>query len=127
MTAQETLPGQNPPSIPAGGSQEDFAAPTAFIPREGISRATFSVDYSYVGSGQAKFQGANLGNSEGQSVNASLAGAVALNDKWFVPLGISSANFFLDSVGRELDYQRIGQTVQFDPAPYAQAGLKYRF
>ena len=31
------------------------------------------------------------------------------------------------SVGRETDYQRIGQTVKFAPAPYAQAGLKYRF
>jgi opacity protein-like surface antigen len=31
------------------------------------------------------------------------------------------------SVGRELDYQRIDQTVKFDPAPYAQAGIKYRF
>ena len=31
------------------------------------------------------------------------------------------------SVGRELDFKRIGQTVTFDPAPYAQAALKYRF
>jgi opacity protein-like surface antigen len=98
LWAQETPPGEVPLPTPAGGSQEDFAAPTAFIPSEGRSRATFSVDYSYVGPGQAKFQGAGLGNSEAQSVNASLAGAVALNEKWFVPLGISSANFFLDSV-----------------------------
>ena len=31
------------------------------------------------------------------------------------------------SVGREIDYKNIGQTVTFDPAPYVQAGLKYRF
>ena len=29
--------------------------------------------------------------------------------------------------GVQIDYQRIGQTITFDPAPYAQAGLKYRF
>jgi opacity protein-like surface antigen len=98
LTAQEAPPVQGPPSTPAGGSQEDFAAPTAFTPSEGKSRATFSIDYSYVGPGQAKFQGANLGNSEAQSVNASVAGAVALNEKWFIPLGISSANFFLNSL-----------------------------
>ncbi len=99
LTAQETPPAENPPPTPAGGSQEEFAAPTAFTPGQGRSRVTFSSDYSYVGPGQAKFQGVNLGNSEAQSVNASLAGAVALNEKWFVPLGISSANFFLDSPG----------------------------
>jgi opacity protein-like surface antigen len=96
LTAQETPPGESPPPAPAGGSQADFAAPTAFTPSEGKSRATFSVDYSYVGPRQTKFQGANLGNSEAQSVHASLAGAVALDEKWFIPLGISSANFFLD-------------------------------
>jgi hypothetical protein len=31
------------------------------------------------------------------------------------------------SVGREIDYRRIGQTVKFDPSPYCQAGVKYRF
>ncbi len=31
------------------------------------------------------------------------------------------------SFDRELDYQRIDQTVKFDSAPYIQAGLKYRF
>jgi hypothetical protein len=31
------------------------------------------------------------------------------------------------SVGREIDYKRIGQTVAFDPAPYGQVGVKYRF
>ncbi|MGO8677617.1 MAG: DUF6268 family outer membrane beta-barrel protein [Limisphaerales bacterium] len=98
VTAQETPPAEIPPATPAGGSQGDFAAPTAFAARDGKSRATFSVDYSYVGPGQAKFQGANQGNSEAQSVNASLAGAVALNDKWFVPLGVSSADFFLNSL-----------------------------
>lgn len=98
LTAQEAPPAESsPPATPAGGSQGDFAAPTAFTARDGKSRATFSIDYSYVGPGQAKYQGANLGNSEAQSVNASLAGAVALNEKWFVPLGISSANFFLNS------------------------------
>lgn len=31
------------------------------------------------------------------------------------------------SFERELHYQRIGQTVKFDPAPYIQTGLKYLF
>jgi opacity protein-like surface antigen len=31
------------------------------------------------------------------------------------------------SFDRELDYQRIDQTVKFDSAPYVQAGLRYRF
>ena len=98
LSAQETQPGAGPPPTPAGGSQAEFAAPTAFMPVAGKSRATFSVNDSYVGAGQAKFQGAKLGNSEADSVNASLAGAVALDEKWFIPLGVHSANLFLDSV-----------------------------
>lgn len=31
------------------------------------------------------------------------------------------------SFDRELDYQRIGETIHFDSAPYVQAALKYRF
>jgi Domain of unknown function (DUF6268) len=31
------------------------------------------------------------------------------------------------SFAREIDYQRIGETVDFGSAPYVQAGLKYRF
>jgi opacity protein-like surface antigen len=98
LRAQEAPPVESPPPTPAGGSQEDFAAPTAFTPSQGKSRATLSMDYSYVGTGQAKYQGLSVGNSEAQSLNASLAGAVALNEKWFVPLGVSSANFFLNSL-----------------------------
>ena len=86
------------PPTPPGGSQQDFAAPTAFTTIAGKSRATVSVDYSYVGPGQSKFQGEKLGNSDAQLVNASVAGAVALDEKWFIPLGISSANLFLDPV-----------------------------
>ena len=94
-------PGDPACGDPAGHPRRRLARglrrPTAFAARDG-TRATFSVDYSYVGPGQAKFQGDNQGNSEAQSVNASLAGAVALNDKWFVPLGVSSADFFLNSL-----------------------------
>ncbi len=31
------------------------------------------------------------------------------------------------SVGREIDYNRLDQTVSFDPAPYVEAGIRYRF
>ncbi len=31
------------------------------------------------------------------------------------------------SVGRQINYRRIDQTVEFDPAPYVRAGLRYRF
>jgi hypothetical protein len=97
--AQDSQPSESQPPTPAGGSQQDFATAIAFTPREGNrSRTIFSVDYSYVGAGQAKFQGTKQGNSEAQSLNASFAGAVPLNEKWFLPLGLSSANFFLDSV-----------------------------
>jgi hypothetical protein len=104
LRAQEAPADQEAPAeesqvpIPAGGSQEGFASPTAFSPIEGKSREVFSLDYSYVGPGQAKYQGLSTGNSEAQSVNASLAEAVVLNDKWFIPLGVNSANFYLNSL-----------------------------
>jgi Domain of unknown function (DUF6268) len=31
------------------------------------------------------------------------------------------------SLGRRLDYTRLDETVRFDPGPYVQAGLRYRF
>jgi len=31
------------------------------------------------------------------------------------------------SVGRQIDYTRLGETVEFDPSPYIQAGVKGRF
>ena len=31
------------------------------------------------------------------------------------------------SVGREINYTRLNQTVSFEPSPYVQAGLRLRF
>jgi hypothetical protein len=31
------------------------------------------------------------------------------------------------TVARELDYKHLDQTVSFDPSPYCQLGVKYRF
>ena len=31
------------------------------------------------------------------------------------------------SLGRQIDYTRLDETVRFDPSPYVQAGLRYRF
>ena len=100
LVAQEALPTENQPATPPGGSEQVFAAPTAFTPRDwNWSRATLGVDYSYVGAGRAQYQGVKLSSSDAHAVNASLAGAIALNEKWFVPIGLHSGNFFLDPVG----------------------------
>ncbi len=98
LCAQEAPPEGNQAPTLAGGSQEGFASPTSFVPRDGAPRVIFSVDGSYVGAGQAKFEGAKLGNSDAEMVGASLAGAVPINERWFVPLGVSSANIFLEPV-----------------------------
>jgi opacity protein-like surface antigen len=57
-----------------------------------------AVDYSYVGGGEAEFKGSKTGDSQAQSANVMMAGAVPLSQRWFVPLGLGSGNFFLDSV-----------------------------
>jgi len=115
LVAQETPPTESPPPAPAGGSQQDFAPATAFTPREGKMRAALSIDYSYVGSSQTKFQGTYRDFHLGAGVEYEIVRGLSLS----VEGGYS--------VGRQIDYQRIDQTVSFDPAPYAQAGLRYRF
>lgn len=41
------------------------------------------------------------------------------------PLSLTAEGGY--SVGREIRYTRIEQTVSFDPAPYCQVGVRYRF
>jgi hypothetical protein len=60
-------------------------------------RMGVSADYSAVAAGGVNFDGAH-GNSGAQSVNVNLGGDIPLNDAWFVPLGVTSRNFFLGTV-----------------------------
>ncbi|HEY3860447.1 MAG TPA: DUF6268 family outer membrane beta-barrel protein [Verrucomicrobiae bacterium] len=60
-------------------------------------RVNFSSDYSAVAAGRVNFNGVS-GNSSAQSADANLTAEVRLNDAWFVPISITSRNFFLGTV-----------------------------
>jgi hypothetical protein len=99
LGAQEARQDEAQPATPSGGSQQEFAPANAFVPHEGnLPKIAGSVDYSYVAPGDAKFQGIKESGSDAQSLHAAVAGAIPINEHWFVPLGLSSGNFWLDSV-----------------------------
>jgi hypothetical protein len=56
------------------------------------------LDTSYTAAGQAKYQGANRGDSDAFSVGLGVSGVVPINDRWMVPLDLLSQNDWLESV-----------------------------
>jgi opacity protein-like surface antigen len=60
-------------------------------------RMRLSTEYSSVAAGGVNFNGVK-GNSGAQSADASLTSEVPLNESWFIPMGVSSHNFFLGTV-----------------------------
>jgi Domain of unknown function (DUF6268) len=55
------------------------------------------VNSSYVGEGDVKFRGIKFGNSDAVSAGLVVNTDIPINDEWFVPAGLVSDNFFLDS------------------------------
>lgn len=97
--AQDQLPPEERAATPPGGSTGESPSALSYTPRPGNSlRLTAAVDYSYVAPGRAQFEGVKYGNSQANSATVVVAGAIPLSDQWFVPVGLGSANFFLDSV-----------------------------
>lgn len=52
---------------------------------------------------------------------------VGAGAEYRLPLGASVTVEAGYSVGRQINYKDIDQTISFDPAPYVQAGLRWRF
>lgn len=99
LLAQDGPTASERPLAPPGGSTQDSPSATSYTPRFGnFSRLVAGVDYSYVGGGAAKFEGAKSGNSDAQAVNVVVAGAIPISEQWFIPVGLGAGNFFLDSV-----------------------------
>jgi hypothetical protein len=65
--------------------------------RGGEWRMGLSSDYSSVAAAGVNFNGVK-GNSGAQSADANVTGEVPLNEAWFVPMNITSRNFFLGTV-----------------------------
>jgi len=80
------------PVVPDSVSYADWT-PT----QGGEWRMVLSSDYSGVAAGHVDFNGLK-GSSSAQSADARLTSEVALNDAWFVPMGLSSHNFFLGTI-----------------------------
>ena len=78
-----------------------------------------SLDYAYIGGGDVSFQGAK-GESDAQSLNATLGAKILINDQWFIPLGIDFSSLFLGTVDGMPIPDQI-DTVGFD------TGLGYNF
>ncbi len=93
IIAQTPMPMQSQPATPS------FAAANAYGLALQSNRWNISVsmDYSYVAAGDISFEGSK-GNSDAQSLNASLRAEIPVDDQWFVPVGIGSRNLFLGTV-----------------------------
>jgi Domain of unknown function (DUF6268) len=90
---QGTLPGGGQPSEPP----TQVKNPYGMAAGENGWRMGASFDYSYVGSGDVSFHG-NNGDSDAHGFNGNLTAEIPVNGKWFVPVGISSQNLFLDTI-----------------------------
>jgi len=102
LTAQETTPAAGQSPTPSGnGEQYPFPSATALTPRPGNSlRINANADFSYVAGSKAEFRGAKGGDSDAHSIHVGATAVVPLDSEWFVPVGVSSGNIFLDSVTR---------------------------
>lgn len=89
--------------------------------RAGTNGWTMAVtaNYSAVANRRISFNGAS-GNSGAQSANATISGAIRLNQDWFVPLSLASRNVFLGTVEGAPIPDQI-HTLGLNP------GLGYRF
>jgi len=98
LNAQEAQSTGGPPPVPPGGSEQEFAPANSFVPRPGnLARVAAAVDYSYVAAGDASFQGLKQSGSDAHLIHLTVAGAVPLDEHWFIPLGLSAGNLWLGS------------------------------
>jgi hypothetical protein len=65
------------------------------LPASGVQA---SLNFSYDASSKAKFQGTRLGDSDATALNLAVNTQIALDKKWFIPLGLQSDNYFLGTV-----------------------------
>lgn len=84
--AQESAPAQAPGQPPAW---QDMQVPPT---------VQASVNYTYDAPGTAKFNGANLSSSYASALTFGADTRIELQNGWFVPLGLRSDNYWLDSV-----------------------------
>ncbi len=86
-------------TTPPGGSSQEYLPSDSPAPQPGDSlRVGGFVDYSYVAPGDPQFRGVKGSGSDAQSLNAAVSAAFPLDQQWYLPLSLSSANFALESV-----------------------------
>ncbi len=113
LAAQSNQPA---PTASSGPFKTDFLWASATTNR---LRLGAFVDYVYVAPGDVDFYGTK-GHSEAQSVNVLVTGEIPLNQRWYMPLGLGSANTWFSTV--------FGVPIpdQIDTL-HLNAGLGYRF
>jgi hypothetical protein len=78
------------------------------------------VNFGYNGGSTAKFQGAHLGDSDAFNISIEAGTRIALNENWFLNLGLVSDNFYLQ--------QLAGTPIPDDIHTFRfNTGLGYRF
>ena len=87
-----------PSAVDKSSSEESLPSDSTAPRPGGPLRVGGFVDYSYVGPGDPQFRGVKGSGSDAQSLNAALSVALPLQEQWYLPLSLSSANFALDSV-----------------------------
>jgi len=87
-----SAPAQDASAPPAGAAQPLMQK---MAPPSGVQAG---VNFSYDAPGSAKFQGAHFGHSDATTLNLGVNTQIPLAEKWFVPLGLQSDNYFLDAV-----------------------------
>ena len=67
----------------------------------GIGRVNAYATFSYVFPGNASYSTAQEKRSDAELVNAGVSANIPINNRWFVPVGLGSADYFLEQVPGE--------------------------
>jgi hypothetical protein len=131
-------PDVDPPVLPLAGLRWDIRPDLTLnlmYPRTAlIYRVDRKLNLFLGGGGEfAAFRTeSDLGDKIGQSRYNNALGTyrdfhIGVGAEYHLPFGLTASIEGGYSVGRELDYKNIGETVSFRPSPYTQARLRWRF
>lgn len=96
-TEQVETQGTPLPANSKAGSGTDI--PTVnILPTQRDFSVNISLNGSYTGAGDAEFRDAERGSSDAYALSWAVNARLPINAQWFVPLGLSGENFFLESV-----------------------------
>ncbi len=90
--------------LPVWGVSAQDSSPTGiatFFAQSGAARETLwhaNANFIYDAEGKVRFQGQSFGDSDAYNINLEAGTRIALNEKWSLPLGVKSDNYYLGQI-----------------------------